>query len=192
MPSNPKGYRPKKSRVQFPLTVKQQRTILEPQIGDDGVDYTDHRIRALMILSLSTGMHPKILSEPDRYGLTWTNDYFSWNRVKSRRQVQGAWSKAMREGQNLGYVKKLLGKDVSTYRKAIGGYCEPMKVKMNMLTGRHTNFCNRARLGQDPFSIAHATGTSLKVIMQYYTIGVGEMGTLAEDDRAFLKWLCEV
>ena len=102
MSTNPKGYRPKKSRVLFPLTVKEQRKLLA--VDED----TNMRVRALILLSLSTGMHPKVLSMPDAYGLVWTKEYFSWNRTKSRRQVQGAWSKAMREKDTLILLKKWL------------------------------------------------------------------------------------
>jgi hypothetical protein len=167
--------------------VAEQRRVLEVD------DFTNPRIRALLILSLSTGLHPKVLARPEHHGLTWTNEYYSWNRPKTKRQVQGAWSKAMREGQNLNLMKKWLNRDVSTYRKALDGYCEPRRVaKMNMLRGRHTSFCNQARMGRDPMSIASSTGTSLNVILQYYTIGIHEGPTLSEDDRKFLRWLIDV
>jgi len=152
MPSNPKGYYPIGSRTKFALTVEQQRKLIEQAEGKD---------RALLILMLSTGMHPKVLSRKD-YGFTWTPDYYSWKRPKTRRTVTGVWSRAVRQEKVTNWLvpRKLLYKDVSTYRKRLGalmpGLC-PLQL-------RHTYFVNRARLGHNAFDIAHGAATSLRTV----------------------------
>lgn len=179
-----KGYRPKTSREKFPLTVEAQRKLLEA---------ADPRERSLIILMISTGMHPRVLALKS-YNLMWSSDYYSWNRPKKRTQnkVQGAWSRAMREGDTLGHLSKLRGRTPQRLWqivKAVGDRCRIKGVCPNQL--RHTHFVNRARLGHNAFDIAHGAATDLKTVYSYYTIGMGESKTLTQEDREWLGWLME-
>jgi integrase len=178
-----KGYHPKTSREKFPLKVEVQRRLIEKAEG---------REKALLILMLSTGMHPRVLSQV-KYKLVWTEDYHSWNRPKTNNKIMGNWSKAMREGDNLGHLNKLRGKTPQRLWQIIDELGERCKVTgLCPLQLRHTYFVNRARLGHNAFDIAHGAATDLRTVYSFYTIGMGESKKLSQEDREFLEWLMEV
>jgi len=177
-----KGYKPKSSREKLPLTVGIQQKLL---------DEADDRERALMILMLSTGMHPRVLSQKT-YNLIWDENYYSWNRPKTYNKLRGAWSKAMRQGQTLGIVNKLRGRTPQRLWQIIDGLGDRCNVSgLCPLQLRHTHFVNRARLGHNAFEIAHGAATDLKTVYSYYTIGMGEMKRLTDVEKEWLQWLME-
>lgn len=178
-----RGYRPKYSRAKLPLTVEAQRKLLGKAEGE---------VRALFLLMLSTGMHPKVLSQTKKYGLTWDNTYYAWKRTKTMKPVQGAWSKAMRDGNTLQDLWEMKGHSRQWYHRVlrelgkeagVAGLC-PLQL-------RHTFFVNRARLGHNAYDIAHGAATGMEVIYNYYTIGMGEAKALKPEDREWLQWLIE-
>lgn len=178
-----KGYHPKTSREKLPLSVESQKKMIGKAEGKE---------KTLVILMLSTGMHPRVLSQKS-YNLTWDKDYYSWNRPKTLKKLRGSWSKAMKEGDNLGHLNKLRGRTPQRLWQIIdelGGKCGLTGVCP--LQCRHTHFVNRARLGHNAFDIAHGASTDLNTIYDYYTIGMGESKKLSDEDRRFLEWLMEV
>jgi integrase len=178
-----KGYHPKTSREKFPLSVEEQQKLVKKAEGKE---------KSLLVLMLSTGMHPRVLSQK-KFNLTWTEDYFSWNRPKTNKKLRGSWSKAMKEGDNLGHLGKLRGKTPQRLWQIIDELGEKCKISgVCPLQLRHTYFVNLARLGHDAFTIAHGAATDLKTIYDYYTMGMSQMKALSEEDREWLKWLMEV
>jgi len=178
-----KGYHPKTSREKLPLSVEVQKKLIKKAEGKE---------KTLVVLMLSTGMHPRVLSKKN-LSLTWDKDYFSWKRPKTNKKLMGAWSKAMKEGDNLGHLGKLRGKTPQRLWQIIdelGEKCGSTGVCPLQL--RHTHFVNRARLGHNAFDIAHGASTDLKTIYNFYTIGMGESKKLSQEDRQFLEWLMEV
>lgn len=182
-----KGYVAKTSRPKFPLTVDQEKKLVAvAKVKGSGTAET------LLLIMLSTGMHPKVLADP-KYSFTYTNEYYAWKRPKTNREIRGGWSKAMRELDDLdGRLKKLKGCSRQYYHQVlkllgqeggIKGFCP--------LQARHTNLVNRARLGHNPFDIAMSTSTDLQTIYQYYMIGAGESKALGEADKTWLQWLVE-
>ena len=191
MPSNPKGYRPKTSRTQLPLTVGEQRKLFE------GVKEKDRiRERALLAFFLSTGAHPMVLANV-KCGFTWSQDYYEWHRPKTHKVITSSWSRAMRESGILQYFDvnrkrgTLLEKDVSTYRKLLERIGQRVGIKLNCLKCRHTSFVNEARLQHNAFDIAMKANTNLQTVYRYYMIGMGESKALSPDDKEFLQWLME-
>ena len=183
MVTNPKGYRPKKTNEKYPLSVEEQRRLIEK---------ADPREKALILFVISTGAHPSVLTDR-QYKLDWNDKYYSWNRPKTHRKIRGAWSRAMREDSLFKELRKLRSKTpgycwelISSIGKSIGikGIC-PLQL-------RHTYFVNRARLGHNPFDISHGAGTSLQTVHDYYTIGMGESKAIPKQDRDYLSWLMEV
>jgi len=183
MVTNPKGYRPKKTNEKYPLSVEEQRRLIEK---------ADPREKALILFVISTGAHPSVLTDR-QYKLDWNDKYYSWNRPKTHRKIRGAWSRAMREDSLFKELRKLRSKTpgycwelINSIGKSIGikGIC-PLQL-------RHTYFVNRARLGHNPFDISHGAGTSLQTVHDYYTIGMGESKAIPKQDRDYLSWLMEV
>ncbi len=178
-----KGYHPKTSREKFPLSVADQQKLVKK---------AEDKEKSLLILMLSTGMHPRVLSNKN-CKLDWTEEYFSWNRPKTHNKLRGSWSKAMKEGDNLGHLGKLRGKTPQRYWQIIDDLGEECGITgLCPLQLRHTYFVNLARLGHDAFSIAHGAATDLKTIFDYYTMGMNQMAKLTDEEREWLKWLMEV
>ncbi len=181
MPSNPKGYRPKRSNEKYPLSIDEQRRLIDNAVP---------RLRTLVVFMLSTGAHPSVLTDRG-YSLDWTKDYYSWNRPKTFKKVRGSWSRAMRE-QDLKELRKIRSKTGGYYWELIKDLGDSVGLKgLCPLQLRHTHFVNRARLGHNPFDIAHGASTSLETVYDYYTLGMGESKRLSDDDRHFLEWLME-
>jgi len=183
MTTNPNGYRPKKPREKFPLSVEQQRKMIEK---------AGTREKALIVFLLSTGAHPSVLTEK-AYNFDWTEQYFSWNRPKTLEKVRGSWSRAMREDDLYKELRKLRSKTPGYLWELVRDIGNGVEVKgVCPVQCRHTYFSNRARLGHNAFDIAHGAATSLDTIYDYYTIGMGEAKKLSDDDKRFLEWLMEV
>lgn len=184
MVSNPKGYRPKTTRPKYPLSVDEQRKLIESSEGP---------VKAMIVFMLSTGAHPSVLSDK-KYNLDFKDDsYYSWNRPKSHKRVMSQWSKAMTEKALYKELRKIKGKSPGYYWLLISKLGEELKIPgVCPLQLRHTHYVNRARLGHNMLDISHGSGTSINTIAQYYTIGMGQSKTLSEDDRAWLSWLMEV
>lgn len=182
-----KGYVAKTSRPKLPLTVEQQRRLVKvAQSKGSGQPET------LLILMLSTGMHPKVLVD-ERYGFTWTKDYYTWKRPKTYKPITGSWSRAMMEMDNLdGRLKKLRGSTRQYYHQVLKYLgVEAGLVGFCPLQARHTNFVNRARLGHNAFDISMSCSTDMKTIYDYYMIGAGECRALSQADKEWLQWLVE-
>jgi len=77
-----KGYRARSRRTKFPLEIPVQRKLVKKAEGKE---------KTLLIVMLSTGIHPKVLAQR-KYGLEWDKRYYRWNRVKTMNEVMGAWS----------------------------------------------------------------------------------------------------
>ena len=175
-----KGYVPKTSRKKLSLSVEKQRELISKAEG---------KRKLLLLLMLSTGMHPRVLSN-DKCNLTWDKSQYAYNRPKTKREVMGAWSVALKE-ENLDQLKALRRTRQSLWQMVkeegekvgISGLC-PVQL-------RHTYFVNRARLKHDAFSIAESAGTDLHTVYKYYTIGISESKALSDSDIEFLAWLME-
>jgi len=177
-----KGYRAKSGRTKFPLDVQAQRKLIKKAEGKE---------KTLLILMLSTGIHPKVLAHK-RYGLEWDKRYYRWLRVKTMNEVMGAWSKAMRENGVLSGLVKLRGLTPQRLWQIVEGLGQKVKIKgLCPLQLRHTSFVNRARLKHDVFSISQGAGTDLTTVANYYMIGLNESKSMSKEDRTFLRWLME-
>jgi integrase len=183
MVTNPKGYKPKKKRIKYPLTVEEQRKL---------IDGAERPIKALIVFILSTGAHPSVLTDA-KHNLDLTSDrHYSWNRPKTGKAVGGSWSAAMLKGGLHKELKKLSKRKVNTLWYFLADYGGQVEIKgLCPLQLRHTHFANMARLGYDPFTISHRSGTSISTIQMHYTIGLGEMKKLTDTDRKYLEWLME-
>jgi len=174
-----KGYVPKSSRKKLSLSVEKQRELIGKAAG---------KRKLLIVLMLSTGMHPMVLGKD--CNLVWDESQYAFNRPKTKREIMGAWSRAMKE-QNLSQLRALrrtrqsLWQMVRDEGRKVGlpGLC-PVQL-------RHTYFVNRARLRHDAFSIAESAGTDLHTVYKYYTVGISESKALPDQDREFLAWLME-
>jgi len=152
-------------------------------------DLTDGEIATRLFLSVP--IHPTVLEHPISYGLSMGLRYYSFHRAKTDKKVMGAWSAAMTDPAVIGKVLPLSGATRRWYHqltsdhaqdRGIADLCGPLRL-------RHTYFCNLARLGTDPFSIAHRSGTGLASIYQHYTVGMGESSLLSPEELLFLMWL---
>ena len=188
MTTNPQGYKPKNPRKKYPLTIEQQRKL---------IDRAEGKTKAILLFFLSTGAHPSVLTDEDKeYRLDLTDDnYYSWNRPKTHREVQGRYPKCLQDKE----LRKTLnskhtkGKDPTRYWQIIKKLGEDVGIKgVCPVQLRHTYFVNRGRLGHHIWDIAHGAATSVETISQYYTIGMGESKKLSKEDRGFLEWLMEV
>lgn len=148
--------------------------------------------KSLAIFFLSTGAHPSILSDPQRYQFYTDSSSYSWARPKTRRPVIGVWSQAMRQD----IVQKTLSEALGTNRfklyhqlSALGRHLGIQCVGPLLL--RHTNYVDRARLGHHILDIAHSTGTNMYTVYRYYTVGIQLAKATAEEDKNYLRWLIE-
>lgn len=176
------------SRLKPPLTVAQQRLILEGYNGIPG-----DLGQALVQFFLSTGCHPCVLSDPETHSLKVTPDYYSYLRPKSYHPVSFPWSKRMALTSCWAQIKVNLGATTRWYNDETARAGReaglPYRIGPNML--RHNMFINLARLGHDPFYLMHRAGTSLDSIGRYYTVGHTESSRLSPSDRAWLEGLME-
>jgi integrase len=171
-------------RQLLPLTVGDQRRI---------VDKATDREKPLILLMLSTGIHPAVLSKP-KYEFSYDDNYYQWKRTKKTKNniVRGAWSSRMRDKAILSSLEGLRGLTVRGYYFLIANAGKRAKITpLGPLRLRHTHFVNGARLGHDAFSISSTAATDLTTIQQYYTIGISEMASLSDSDRTWLKELME-
>lgn len=185
MTTNPKGYKPKVKNPKYPLTVQEQRKLIDKAEGKE---------RAILIFFLSTGAHPSVLSDVKfSLDLKKSDNYYSWARPKTNAEVGGSFSKAMtKQVRTILLSKKVYGRDPTRFWQIIEKLGRDVGIEgVCPLQLRHTHFANRARLGHDIFSIVHGSGTSLNTIAKYYTFGLNESKKLSEDDRHFLEWLME-
>lgn len=140
---------------------------------------------------LSTGMHPKVLSDP-AYGLTFNDNYYEWNRPKTHKVVKGAWSKAVKEGNVLNTLRKMQGCSRQWYWQLLKAAGERAGIKgLCCNQSRHTFFVNLARLEYNPYDIAFKSATDFKTAYGFYMTGMGEGKSLPKEDKKFLKWLME-
>jgi len=183
-----KGYTPQTSRPKFPLTVVQQKQLLEV-VRKKGAETQE----TLLLLMLSTGMHPKVLAKPEKYHLEWNENYLTWHRPKTHKTITTAWSKAMKSLKNLDErMDRLVGSTRQYYHQMLSYLGREAGVKgFCPLQARHTNFVNRARLGHNAFDIAQGAATDLTTVYDYYTIGMGESKNLTKEEREWLQWLME-
>ena len=183
MPTNPKGYKPKTSRPKYPLSVENQRKLIEK---------ADKPLKALIVFILSTGAHPSVLTDK-KHNLDLSDDeHYSWNRPKTRKRVMFSWSKAMLKGSLYKELRRFKKKKPNACWYLLSVLGGDLKIKgVCPLQLRHTHFANMARLGYDLFTIAGRSGTSIDTIQQFYALGMGEMKRLSEDDRKYLEWLME-
>jgi len=178
-----KGYVPKNPRPKLPLTVEEQRNLLMKANENE---------KALALLILSTGMHPKVLSDKG-YGLTFSDNYYEWNRPKTRKVVRGNWSRAVRESGVLTLIEKMRGCTRQWYWQMLKAAGSKIKLKglcPNQL--RHTFFVNLGRLERNPYDIKMKSATDFDTAYGYYMNGKDESGVLTSSDKEFLKWLMEV
>lgn len=182
MRRNRKKYIPKYgARPKLPLSVDEQMRLVEASEGPT---------RTLLLLFLSTGMHPLCLAEPKRYGLAWDEDYVSWKRTKNFKQCTFRWSSAMKD--ELSSLHKLKGKTRQWYFMLVKDFGRANGVpSLCPLQLRHNYFINRARLGHNAFDIAHSSGTDLDIVYHHYTTGMNESSTLSPRNIDFLRWLME-
>lgn len=168
------------------LTVENQRALLDASCSISLGNL-------LSRLILSTGIHPAVLSKPNRFSLQFDDTYYSYKRPKSLHPVSGAWSTAMRENDILLSLRGYLGRSTRYYQSwlEVQGKRANAAQRLGPLQLRHTYFVNKARLGTDAFTIAHASGTSIRTIMRHYTVGMAESKRLTDDERRFLEWLMD-
>jgi hypothetical protein len=178
-----KGYKPKNKRTKLPLTVADQRNL---------VDKAEGAMKALLFLFLSTGMHPKVLSEPKRYGLTWDQNFVSWSRTKNLKTCTFGWSKAMKTPGMLDELWALKGKTRQWYFILMKNLGKANGVpSLCPLQLRHNYFINRGRIGHNVMDISHSSGTGLDVIYNHYTVGMNDGKSLTDEDKKWLQWLME-
>jgi hypothetical protein len=168
------------------LSVPEQRRLLYGDLeGQDGLG------RALMRLSLSTGIHPVLLSRPEDYSVVLGPDYYSWNRAKTSKKVEGVWSPAMLESGVLPLIRSNLGASIQWYgqcayeaeKSAALPYRQPFQI------GRRTYFVNLARMDLHPYLMSNSAGTSMDCIGRFYAVGWKERKRLSQEDLDWLTWL---
>lgn len=184
---NPQALTPRET-TSF-LSVPEQRQLLDGDLeSQTGLG------RALMRLSLSTGIHPIMLSHPDRYAVHLGPKYYDWKRAKTSKRVEGLWSPAMLEDGVLQRIKDNLGASIQWYgdcayaaeRSAGLPYRRPFQI------GRRTFFVNLARLDLHPLLISNSAGTGLGSIDRFYAVGWRERKQLSQPERDWLSWLMGV
>lgn len=178
-----RSYRPRGGNITLPHTVEAQRKLVESTTG---------RSRSLVVLFLSTGMHPAVLATPAAFSCAWDRDYVTWKRPKTLRPVTMAWSRAMKEGTALEDITALKGTTRQYLHSLVFTAGEEVHIRdANPRALRHDYFVNRARLGHNPFDIAHSSGTDLQTIYSFYTIGMNDGRRLADSELTWLKYLME-
>lgn len=175
---------PSRSREKPPISVEQQVKLLE------GLNTADPDLRQVVTLFfLSTGSHPAVLADPIRHDFKITPDYYSYCRPKSFTPITFRWSRMITQHTLWKVLRDNLGATIQYYGQLtadLGKEAEvPYRVGPNRL--RHEMFCNLARLGYDPFTIKHRTGTSLNTIGRYYTVGLAESKILTPEEKAWLR-----
>lgn len=177
-----KSYKPSGSREKSPLTVEQQRQLVAKAEG---------KTKALLILILSTGMHPKILSK-NAYKLEWGPNYYTFLRTKTFKRLHGSWSPAMKErhGILIEGVYRIKNRTPQRYWQLLKELGRECKISgLCPLQCRKTYFVNRARQGVNAYDIAQAAQTSMSTIYHHYMKGSTERKRLSEDDKEWLDWL---
>jgi hypothetical protein len=168
------------------FSVLEQKRLIDGDLdGQSGLG------RALMRLSLSTGIHPIMLSDPERYAVHLGPKYYNWKRAKTSKRVEGVWSPAMLESEVLARIEANLGASVQWYgecayaaeRSAGLPYREPFRI------GRRTFFVNLARLDFHPLLISNSAGTGLSSIDRFYAVGWRERKQLTQEEKTWLSWL---
>lgn len=176
------------SRLKPPLTIAQQRLMLNDYTGPPG-DFG----QALVQFFLSTGCHQCVLHDPEGHSLKVTPDYYSYLRPKTHHPVTFPWSRLMTRTGAWSQIKLNAGATTRWYNDETARIGKeaglPFRVGPNML--RHNMFINLARLGHDPFYLMHRAGTSLDSIGRYYTVGHTEGSRLSPSDLAWLQELME-
>jgi hypothetical protein len=185
-------------RSLLPLSVADQIALLAelPTAQDDG---ELGQGRAVAALILSTGMHPCVISQPLKYLYTADGHYYSYRRAKTRKPITGSWSSMLADhgpdGLTLAawLMEHKSGRTTRWYNHvtALAGEAAGILGRLGPLRLRHTHFVDLARLGYDPYTIAHRTGTSPDTIWSYYSVGMAEMKRLTEHERTWLDWLLE-
>ena len=180
-------YKPAKSREKLALTVGQQRQL---------VDMAEGKTKALLVLMLSTGMHPAILSDKNSkgrrgtYQLQWSDDYYMFLRTKTLKKIRGAWSPAMKEPLMLENLYRCRRRTPQRYWQMLNELGKECKISgLCPLQLRHTYFVNRARLGVNAWNISQGAKTSIDTINDFYMLGSNEMKQLSDEDTTWLKWL---
>lgn len=178
-----RSYRPRRGGVVLPHTVDAQRKLVESTTGP---------ARSLVVMFLSTGMHPAVLADPSAFSCAWDADFISWKRPKTLKPITLAWSAAMREGDALEDITRLKGLTRQYLHGLVSSAGDEAGIKdANPRALRHDYFCNRARLGHNPFDIAHSSGTDLDTVYRFYTLGMNDGQKLQPEGAAWLKWLME-
>ena len=182
----------------LPLSVPDQVALLTgletaPDDGELGQG------RAISALILSTGMHPCVLADPTKYLFTQDKHYFSYKRAKNKKPIMGSWSHMLsdRGSDDESLAEWVMGqksrKSTRWYNHviALAGESAGIIGRLGPLRLRHTHFVDLARLGYDPYTIAHRTGTHPDTIFSYYTIGMNESKRLTDHERTLLDWIME-
>jgi hypothetical protein len=164
------------------FTVKEEMNLLDGKNEDRGT--------ALGIFFISTGTHPSVLAEWRKYELQWNENYISYRRPKTHKEIQFPWSRAMK--QRFGILKKLKGKT----RQTLWGIVHEMGLERGFKGIcpdflRHMYFINRGRLNHNLFDIANTSQTSLDTIRRWYAVGTQDRRTLKKDELKYLDWLME-
>ena len=162
----------------------------------EGYDPTDPDLsKALVAFFLSTGTHPCVLSDPDKYQVKLSSKYYSYFRPKLRapKQVALAWSRYMRDNMIPDLLRDNMGASIQWYGQLTArcGIEAEISERVGPLRLRHDYFSNLARRGYDPFFIANRAGTNLQTIARYYTVGRSEIESIDDQQREWLKVLMD-
>lgn len=178
-----RSYRPKVGGIVLPHTVDAQKKLVESATGP---------ARSLVVLFLSTGMHPAVLATPSAFSCAWDANFVAWKRPKTLKPITMAWSAAMREGDALEDITHLKGLTRQYLHGLVSVAGNEAGIKdANPRALRHDYFCNRARLGHNPFDISHSSGTDLDTVYRFYTVGMNDAQKLSRADQDWLHWLME-
>jgi hypothetical protein len=170
------------------LTLDEQMALVDPPNYDPG------RLSvALCRLALSTGIHPVVWSRPNEYALRLSSQYLDYSRPKTLKKITVPWSCAMKDPWVLPVLAKVVGRTPEYYAEIVSQRAHEVGItdRTAFLRLRHSHIVDLARLGYDPFTISHRTGTSLSSIGRHYTVGMAEAKRLTEEEKGYLTWLIE-
>jgi hypothetical protein len=178
-----------KPTTRLPISVHDQ-ILMTRQLDPDGKISLGS---VLARLSLSTGIHPCVLSHPERFQLSIDDKYLAYTRPKNDRPVVCVLSNAMKADDATTILRLKLGRSIQWYGRVLAETAAYAGIQGRTAFARcrRNYFMNRARLGVDPITIARASGTNLDTIFTYYTIAIEDAKQLTEEDRGSLRWLME-
>jgi len=166
----------------LPLSVKEQMRLLRKN--------KSVRVKVLLTLFLSKGIHPICLSKPRKYELDWNDTQVSWKRSKTRKLITSSWGKLIKH--DLKALRGVIGLTKQRYWQIVKKAGEQAGIhNLCPLKLRYTYFCNRGRIGHHPYDISVSSGTSMSTVENYYIVGKEEMKGLNDEEITFLKDLIE-